>query len=130
MAHPPATAVHSEDAPKAVGPYSQAVRSGDLLFLSGQIPLDPQTGAIVAGGIEEQTERVVANLSAVLEAAGGSLDRVVKTTVFMTDLSEFARMNDVYARHFRGDPLPARAAFQVVALPKGARIEIEAVARL
>lgn len=122
--------MHTDRAPKAVGPYSQAVRSGDLLFLSGQIPLDPATGTLVEGGIEEQTERVLANLAAVLEAAGGSLAHVVKTTVFMTDLGEFAKMNEVYARHFRAEPLPARAAFQVVALPKGARVEIEAVARL
>jgi 2-iminobutanoate/2-iminopropanoate deaminase len=123
-------AVHSDGAPKAVGPYSQAVRSGDLLFLSGQIPLDPATGALVSGGIEEQTERAIANLAAVLAAAGATLSHVVKTTVFMTDLTEFARMNEVYARHFQGGTLPARAAVQVAALPKGARVEIEAVARL
>lgn len=123
-------AVHTDAAPKAVGPYSQAVRSGELLFLSGQIPLDPATGTMVEGGIEEQTERVLSNLAAVLEAAGGSLASVVKTTVLMTDLGEFSRMNEVYARHFVHDPLPARAAYQVSALPKGARIEIEAVARL
>lgn len=130
MTHPAAHAVHTESAPKAVGPYSQAVRSGDLLFLSGQIPLDPATGALVEGGIEEQTERVIANLQAVLRAAGGALAHVVKTTVFMTDLGEFAKMNAVYAKHFTSDPLPARAAFQVAALPRGARVEIEAVARL
>jgi len=123
-------AVDTTAAPKAVGPYSQAVRSGDLLFLSGQVPLDPATGALVEGGIEEQTERAIANLAAVLDAAGGSLADVVKTTVFMIDLTEFARMNEVYARHFTARPLPARAAVQVVALPKGARVEIEAVARL
>ncbi len=130
MDAPKATSVHSPAAPKAVGPYSQAVRSGDLLFLSGQIPLDPATGALVDGDIEVQTERVLANMSAVLATAGGSLADVVKTTVLMTDLSEFARMNEVYARHFTADPLPARATFQVGALPKGARVEIEAVARL
>jgi 2-iminobutanoate/2-iminopropanoate deaminase len=130
MTHPPAHAVHTDSAPKAVGPYAQAVRSGDLLFLSGQIPLDPGTGTMVGGGIEEQTERAIANLAAVLAAAGGSLANVVKTTVFMTDLAEFAKMNAVYAKHFTSEPLPARAAVQVAALPKGARVEIEAVARL
>lgn len=130
MTVPKATAVHSNAAPKAVGPYSQAVRLGDFLFLSGQIGLDPATGAMVAGGIEEQTDRVIANLTAVLTAAGGSLTNVVKTTVFMVDLGEFAKMNEVYARHFSHEPLPARATVQVAALPKGARVEIEAIARL
>ena len=112
------------------GAYSQGIRAGDFVFVSGQGPLDPATGKVVGDTIEEQTERVIANLAAVLQAAGGSLADVVKTTVFMTDLGEFAKMNAVYAKHFTSDPLPARAAVQVAALPRGARVEVEAVARL
>lgn len=123
-------AVSSPQAPAAIGPYSQAVRSGDLLFLSGQIPLDPATGQLVAGGIEAQTERVVKNLEAVLAAAGASLKDVVKTTVYLTDLGEFQAFNAAYARFFGEPPAPARATVQVAALPRGARVEIEAVARL
>jgi 2-iminobutanoate/2-iminopropanoate deaminase len=126
---PTSHAVSTEKAPKAVGPYSQAVRSGDLLFLSGQVPLDPASGNLVEGTIEAQTERVILNLSAVLAAAGLSLANVVKTTVYMTDLSQFGKMNEVYARHFAHDPRPARATVQVAALPKGATVEIEAIAR-
>lgn len=123
-------AVSSPQAPAAIGPYAQAVRSGDLLFLSGQIPLDPATGQLVGGGIEAQTERVVKNLEAVLEAAGASLKDVVKTTVYLTDLGEFQAFNAAYARFFGEPPAPARATVQVAALPRGARVEIEAVARL
>lgn len=120
--------VRTDRAPDPVGPYSQAVSLGDLVFVSGQIPLDPATGGLVEGGIEAQTERVIANLAAVLEAAGSSLDRVVKTTVFLTDLALFPRVNTVYAAHFTGDPAPARATVEVAALPLAAEVEIEAVA--
>ena len=123
-------AVATPSAPAAIGPYSQAVRSGDWLFLSGQIPLDPATGKMVEGGIEPQTERVIANLKAVLEAAGGSLASVVKTTVFLTDLGHFQAFNAVYGKHFAAAPAPARATVQVAALPRGALVEIEAIARL
>ncbi len=119
--------VSTPNAPPAIGPYSQAVVAGDFVFCSGQIPLDPATGALVGGDIAAQTRRVLENLKAVLEAAGSGLDRVVKTTVFLADLADFQEMNAVYAEYFGGDP-PARAAVQVAALPKGARIEIEAVA--
>lgn len=120
--------VHSESAPAPVGPYSQAVAHAGLVFASGQIPLDPRTGKLVPGEIEAQTERVIANLSAVLAAAGSSLARVVKTTVYVTDLALFARINAVYARHFTGRVPPARATVQVAALPLGAAIEIDAIA--
>jgi 2-iminobutanoate/2-iminopropanoate deaminase len=120
--------VQSDAAPAPVGPYSQAVRHRGWVFASGQIPLDPNTGKRVEGEIEAQTERVIANLAAVLEAAGSSLARVVKTTVYVTDLALFARINAVYARHFTGDPPPARATVQVTALPLGAAVEIEAIA--
>ena len=119
--------VSTPSAPAAIGPYSQAVVAGGFVFCSGQIPLDPATGALVEGDIGVQTRRVLENLKAVLEAAGSGIDRVVKTTVFLADLADFQEMNAVYAEYFGGDP-PARAAVQVAALPKGARIEIEAVA--
>jgi 2-iminobutanoate/2-iminopropanoate deaminase len=114
-------------APLAGAPYSQALVAGELVFVSGQIPLDPATGALVAGGIVEQTHRVFANLRAVLEAAGSGLDRVVKTSVFMLDLGDFGAMNEVYGGYV-GDPPPARSTFQVAKLPAGASIEIECVA--
>jgi 2-iminobutanoate/2-iminopropanoate deaminase len=117
-------------APTPVGPYSQAVVHAGLVFASGQIPLDPHTGALVAGPIEVQTERVLENLRAVLEAAGSGLERVLRTTVYVTDLSLFARVNAVYARTFTGSPQPARATVQVAALPLGALIEIDAIAAL
>ena len=120
--------VHSDRAPAPVGPYSQAVSYAGWVFASGQIPLDPRTGARVEGDIERQTEQVIANLAAVLEAAGSSLARVVKTTVYVTDLASFARNNAVYARHFAGPIPPARATVQVAALPLGAAIEIDAIA--
>ena len=119
--------VRTEKAPAAIGPYSQAVKSGGFLFCSGQIPLDPATGKLVEGGIGEQTERVLRNLEAVLAAGGASLATVVKTTVYLVDLGEFPAMNAVYARFFPGDP-PARATVEVSKLPAGARVEIEAVA--
>jgi 2-iminobutanoate/2-iminopropanoate deaminase len=117
-------------APAPVGPYSQAVVAGGLVFASGQIPLDPATGRLVGGEIEAQAERVLENLRAVLEAAGASLDQVVKTTVYLTDLALFPRMNAVYARYFAADPKPARSTVQVAALPLGAELEIDAIATL
>jgi len=121
--------ISTPDAPKAIGPYAQAIRSGDLLFLSGQIPLDPASGNLVEGPIEKQAERVLKNLAAVLGAAGASLDDVVKTTVYLADLSHFASVNTVYSRFFPHEPFPARATVQVAALPRGAMIEIDAIAR-
>jgi 2-iminobutanoate/2-iminopropanoate deaminase len=119
--------IATDRAPGAVGPYSQAVRTEQLVFTAGQVPLDPATGALVEGSIEDQTRRVLDNVRAVLEAAGSDLDRVVKMTVFMTDLGDFQPMNAVYAEYFQDAP-PARSAVQVAALPLGASIEIEAVA--
>lgn len=121
--------VHSDGAPAAIGPYSQAIRSGGLLFCSGQIPLDPKTGKMVEGGIEPQTERVLENLSAVLAAGGSSPGKVVKTTVYLTDLGDFPAMNRVYGKYFPVDP-PARATVQVGKLPAGALVEIDAVASI
>lgn len=119
--------VATEEAPKAIGPYSQAVVYGGLVYLSGQIPLDPVTGQIVEGGISAQTERVLANLAAVLEACGSSLDRVLKTTVFLQDMTEFAEMNGVYTRYFHVNP-PARSTVQVARLPRDVRVEIDCIA--
>jgi len=119
--------IATPDAPKAVGPYSQAVAVGNLLFCSGQIPLDPATGELLHGDATEQTTRVLENLGAVLRANSMSFSHVVKTTVFLTDLGDFAAMNDVYATYFP-DNQPARSTIQVAALPKGARVEIEAIA--
>ncbi len=113
-------------APGAVGPYSQAIAAGDYLFLSGQIPLVPETGLLVSEDIKAQTEQVMKNLRAVCEAAGGGLNKIVKCTVFMTDLAQFQTMNDVYAAHF-GEHKPARSTIQVAALPRGASVEIEAI---
>jgi len=121
--------VSTEGAPRAIGPYSQAIRAGDFLYTSGQIPLDPVTGELLRGTIEEETRLVMANLAAVLEAAGASFSRVVKTTIFLTDLAHFAAVNGVYGAHFPNEP-PARSTVQVAALPRGARVEIEAVAYL
>jgi 2-iminobutanoate/2-iminopropanoate deaminase len=121
------TAVTSERAPRAIGPYSQAVRVGDFLFCSGQIPLDPTTGEIVGGGIEAQTAQVIKNLSEVLAAAGATWADVVKTTIYLTSLADFAVVNQVYGAAIGGVP-PARATVQVAALPKGAAVEIDAVA--
>lgn len=117
----------SEDAPRAVGPYSQAILAGELVFCSGQIPLDPATGQLLEGDIAAQTGRVLDNLAAVLAAAGSDLAHVVKTTVFLADLGDFAAMNEAYATRF-GEHRPARSTVQVAALPRGARIEIECVA--
>lgn len=123
------TIVATENAPAAVGPYSQAVAANGLLFCSGQIPLDPQTGELVGGSIANQTRRCMQNLEAVLQAAGASLDGVVKTTVFLTNIDDYAEFNEAYASFVRSEP-PARAAFAVSALPKGAEVEIECVALL
>lgn len=123
-------AIETAAAPKPVGPYSQAVVCGSLVFTAGQIPLDPATGKLVEGEIEVQAERVLRNLAAVLEAAGTSLSRAVRTTVYLSDLALFGRMNAVYARHFTGQPLPARTTIQAGALPAGALVEIEVVAAL
>ncbi len=120
--------VRTDQAPLPVGPYSQAVRLGEWIFASGQIPLDPITQTLVSGEIEDETERVIANLSAVLRSGGSSLENVLRTTVYLTALSLFPRVNAVYARHFVGSPAPARATLQVAALPLGARVEIDAIA--
>ncbi len=120
--------IETDKAPAAIGPYSQAVQSGNLLFCSGQIPLNP-AGQLVDGNIEAQTRQVMANLRAVIEAAGSSLEQVVKTTIYLTDLEDFGVVNGIYAESFRTN-LPARATVQVAALPKGARVEIDAIAVL
>jgi len=119
--------IATDQAPRAIGPYSQAVRSGNFVFASGQIPIDPATGEFVAGGIAEQTERVLKNLTAVFEAAGVVMDQIVKTTVFLADLNDFTAMNEVYARFFKENP-PARATVQAARLPRDAKVEIEAIA--
>ena len=119
--------IATDQAPRAIGPYSQAVRAGNLIFASGQIPIDPATGSFVGGGITEQTEQVMRNLSAVFEAAGVGLNQVVKTTVFLADMDDFTAMNDVYGRYFSENP-PARATVQAGRLPRDARVEIEAIA--
>ena len=119
--------IHTEQAPKAIGPYSQAIRTNGFVFASGQIPIDPKTGEFVSGGIAEQTEQAIKNLSRVLEAAGSDLNRVVKTTVFLVDMGEFAAMNEVYGRFFSEKP-PARATIEAARLPRDARVEIEAIA--
>ncbi|HEX4337860.1 MAG TPA: RidA family protein [Polyangiaceae bacterium] len=128
MAKSDRDAVHSAEAPKAVGPYSQGIRSGGFLFTSGQIPLDPATGKLVPGGIDEQTRRVMENLRAVLTAGGASFDDVVKTTIYLTSMADFAAVNAIYATYFGATP-PARSTVQVAALPLGASVEIDLVAR-
>ena len=119
--------ISTNEAPGAIGPYSQAVRSGNFLFCSGQIPLDPKSGQIVSGDIAAQTRRVLDNIAAVLRAGGLTFDNVVKTTIFLTDLGDFQTVNEVYGSYFKQDP-PARSTVQVSALPKGAKIEIDAIA--
>jgi 2-iminobutanoate/2-iminopropanoate deaminase len=120
-------AVATPAAPAAIGPYSQAVVAGSLVFLSGQIPLDPERGKIVEGSIEDETRQVLKNLAAVLAAEGLTLDAILRTTVFLTDLEDFPRVNQTYAEFFT-EPFPARATVQVAALPRGARVEIDAIA--
>jgi 2-iminobutanoate/2-iminopropanoate deaminase len=119
--------ISTTDAPGAIGPYSQAVATGNFVFCSGQVPLEPASGALVDGDVRAQTRRALENLSGVLNAAGSSLAQVVKTTVFLVAMSDFAAMNEVYAEFFPGDP-PARSTIAVAELPKGARVEIEAIA--
>jgi 2-iminobutanoate/2-iminopropanoate deaminase len=119
--------IQTDRAPQAIGPYSQAVKANGFVFASGQIPIDPKTGEFVAGGIQEQTRQVLKNLTAVLEAAGSGLDRVVKTTVFLLDMQEFGAMNEVYGEFFKEEP-PARATVQAARLPRDARVEIEVIA--
>ena len=121
--------ISTSGAPAAIGPYSQAIRAGSLVFVSGQIPLDPATGMMVAGDIAVQTHRVFRNLSGILEAAGTSLDRVVRATVYLADMNDFAAMNDVYATYF-SNPAPARATIQAARLPKDARVEIDVIAEV
>jgi 2-iminobutanoate/2-iminopropanoate deaminase len=121
--------VSTDRGPKAIGPYSQAVKANGFVFLSGQIPLDPQTQQIVEGDIAAQTERVLENLKAIVEAAGSSIMRVVKTTVFLADMKDFAAMNDVYSRYFLAHP-PARSTVEVARLPRNARVEIDVIALL
>jgi 2-iminobutanoate/2-iminopropanoate deaminase len=122
-------AISTPQAPAAIGPYSQAIHSGDLVFLSGQVPIDPATGDLVVGDIAVQTERVLDNLGAVLAAAGATFADVVKTTIYLVDLGDFQAVNQTYAKRFAAAP-PARATVQVSALPKGARVEIDAIARV
>ena len=126
---PPREAIATAGAPKAIGPYSQAVRMGGLLFCSGQIPLDPATGELLSGDIAAQTHRVFANLAAVLAEAGVGFDAVAKTTVYLADMNDFAAMNAVYATYF-SQPAPARSTVQAAALPKNARVEIDVIAVL
>ncbi|MEI8307126.1 MAG: RidA family protein [Chloroflexales bacterium] len=121
------TVISTQDAPAAIGPYSQAVRAGDLIFLSGQLPVDPASGQLVDSDIGAMTRQIFANISAVLAAAGSALDSVVKVTVFLADMGDFAAMNVAYAEFFRADP-PARSTVQVARLPRDARIEIEVIA--
>lgn len=122
----PVAPIQTPNAPKAIGPYSQGVRVGELVFTSGQVPIDPTTGEMVGGDIRAQTTRVMENLKAVLVAGGSSLDRVVKTTIFLADLADFGAVNEVYGSYFSGAP-PARSTVQVSRLPKDARIEIEMI---
>ncbi|MBS6348689.1 MAG: RidA family protein [Oscillospiraceae bacterium] len=121
--------IHTDSAPAAIGPYSQAIQIGDLLFVSGQVPIDPSTGAIVEGDIKAQAQQSLNNLKAILNAAGTNMGAVVKTTVFLADMNDFAAMNEVYAQFFQ-EPFPARSAVQVARLPKDAKVEIEAIAQL
>ena len=119
--------VATKDAPQAIGPYSQAIKAGGFVFVSGQIPIDPATGNVINGDVSAQTERVMQNLSAILRAAGSGLDRVVKTTVFLKSISEFAAMNEVYGRYWKSAP-PARATVEVARLPKDVLVEIDVIA--
>jgi 2-iminobutanoate/2-iminopropanoate deaminase len=122
-------AVSTSTAPAAIGPYSQAIRAGSLLFVSGQIPLDPASGALVEGDVRVQTHRVFRNLAGILEAAGSSLDRVVRATVYLADMNDFTAMNDVYGTYFSA-PAPARSTIQAARLPRDARVEIDVIAEI
>ena len=121
--------IHTDSAPAAIGPYSQAIQIGDLLFVSGQVPIDPSTGAIVEGDVKAQAQQSLNNLKAILNAAGTNMGAVVKTTVFLADMNDFAAMNEVYAQFFQ-EPFPARSAVQAARLPKDAKVEIAAIAQL
>ncbi len=122
-------AVQTDQAPAAIGPYSQAIRAGSLLFVSGQIPLAPASGQVVEGDAATQTHRVMQSIGAILQAAGASYDQVVRTTIFLIDLADFAKVNEAYGSYF-DDPAPTRATVQVAALPKGVRVEIDTIAHL
>ena len=120
-------AIHTDNAPAAIGPYSQAVKAGNTIYVSGQLPVDPATGEFAGDSIAEQTKQSLTNIKNILEKAGAGMENVVKTTVLLSDINDFVAMNEVYATFFK-EPFPARAAFQVAAIPKGAKVEIEAVA--
>lgn len=122
-------AIQTKDAPTAIGPYSQAIKAGNLLFCSGQIPINPKSGEMVLTSIEEETKQVLNNLLAVVRAAGGKTENIVKTTVYITDMSQFGKINEIYGSYFVA-PFPARATVQVAALPKGVHVEIDAIAVL
>ena len=122
--------INTTHAPAPIGPYSQAVKSGHLLFTSGQIPIAPETGEMISGGIREQTIQVLENLKSIIEAAGSTLDDAIKTTVFLTDMADFPELNTIYAEYFGEEKAPARSTIQVAALPMGARVEIEIVAKV
>jgi 2-iminobutanoate/2-iminopropanoate deaminase len=122
-------AVSTPSAPQAIGPYSQAIRSGSLLFVSGQIPIDPATGSLVDGDIAAQTHRVFQNIAEILKAAGASFDRVVRTTIYLADMNDFAKVNEVYGGYFTA-PFPARATVQVARLPRDSRVEIDVIASM
>lgn len=121
--------IHTQQAPAAIGPYSQAIKAGSMLFVSGQLPIDPQTGNLVTGSITEQTERIMMNIQAILTAGGASLANIVKTSIFLADLNDFAEVNAAYGRYFPANP-PARSTVQVARLPKEGRVEIECIAVL
>jgi len=123
----PKTLISTDRAPSAIGPYSQAVKPGNLLFVSGQLPLDPKTGQLIEGDIQKKTATVIENIRAILEESGSNLKSVLKATIFLIDISDFSAVNDIYSRYF-ADSLPARSAVQVAALPKGADIEMEVIA--
>ncbi len=125
----PIKTINTDQAPAAIGPYSQAVSAGGMLYVSGQIPLDPQSGEIVSGGIDGQTRRVLDNLKAVVEASGASLADVVKVTIFITDMKQFATVNEIYGTYFSA-PFPARACVEVSQLPKGVEVEMDAIVQL
>ncbi len=127
MPEPKKEIIHTDRAPKAIGPYSAGVKAGQLIFTAGQLGIVPETGNIIEGGIEQETRQALLNMQAILEQAGSSLERVVKTTVYLRDMADFSRMNNIYAEFFKASP-PARSAIQVAALPKGAAVEIEAIA--
>jgi 2-iminobutanoate/2-iminopropanoate deaminase len=121
--------IETTAAPKAIGPYSQAIQVGNTVYISGQIPLDPNTAQMVEGGIESETKRVLENIKAIIKASGGEMTNIVKTTILLTDMNDFSKVNEIYASYF-SPPFPARATFQVSRLPRDARIEIEAIGQI